>query len=46
MRKLDRIKRDVAGVLTQKVRFGFITVPLWLLATLLVLRQVRRRRSA
>jgi hypothetical protein len=46
MRKLDRIKGDVQGVLTHRVRVGFFTVPLWLLASVLVVRQIRRHRSA
>jgi hypothetical protein len=44
--KLDKVKDDVKGVLTQKVRLGFFTVPVWLLATVLILRQVRSHRRA
>jgi hypothetical protein len=45
--RLDKIKNDVQGVLTQKVRLGFFAMPLWLLAAVLIVRQVRgRRRTA
>jgi hypothetical protein len=44
MTKIDRLKSDVKGVLTQRVRVGFFTVPLWILASALVLRQVMRHR--
>jgi hypothetical protein len=44
--KLEKVKDDVKGVLTQKVRLGFFTVPVWLLATVLILRQVSSHRRA
>ena len=40
----DKLKSDVKGVLTHRVRVGFFTVPLWILASALVLRQVMRHR--
>jgi hypothetical protein len=46
MKKIDRLKGDVKGVLTHRVRVGFFTVPLWVLAGALVLRQVMRHRRA
>lgn len=46
MGKLDKIKNDVKGVLTQKVRLGFINVPVWLLAAGFIVQQVRRRRQS
>jgi len=46
MRKIDRYKGDIKGVLSHRVRVGFFTVPLWILASALVLRQVMRHRRA
>jgi hypothetical protein len=44
--RIDRLKGDVKGVLNHRVRIGFFTVPLWVLASALVLRQVMRHRRA
>lgn len=44
MTKIEKLKGDVKSVLTQRVRVGFFTLPLWVLASALVLRQVMRRR--
>lgn len=46
MSKLMKLKKDLKGVLTQEVRVGFLTVPVWLLAAGFIVQQMRRRRAA
>jgi hypothetical protein len=46
MSKAAQIKDNVKGVLNQRVRFGFFTVPLWALGAFFVVRQLRSRRKA
>jgi hypothetical protein len=41
-----KIKENVKGVLNQKVRFGFFTVPVWALGAYFVVRQLRNRRKS
>ena len=46
MGRAAAIKDNVKGVLNQRVRFGFFTVPLWALGAYFVVRQVRNRRKS
>jgi hypothetical protein len=46
MGKAAAIKDNVKGVLNQRVRFGFFTVPLWALGAYFVVRQLRNRRKS
>ncbi|HEX5760761.1 MAG TPA: hypothetical protein VF121_16350 [Thermoanaerobaculia bacterium] len=42
---MGKVKRNVKGVLNQRVRVGFFTVPLWLLGTIFLFRKLRDRRQ-
>ena len=42
--QIEKLKGDVQSVLTYRVRIGLFRVPLWVLASALVLRQVMRHR--
>jgi hypothetical protein len=44
MSKLKKVTRNVKGVLSQRVRMGFFTVPLWVLGVVVAARVVRDRR--
>jgi hypothetical protein len=46
MAQVAKIKDNVKGVLNQKVRFGFFTLPLWAVGAFLVVRQLRNRRKS
>jgi hypothetical protein len=46
MGKTAAIKDNVKGLLNQKVRFGFFSVPLWALGAYFVVRQLRGRRKS
>jgi hypothetical protein len=46
MSKVATLKENVKGVLNQRVRFGFFTVPLWALGAYFVVRQVRNRKKS
>ena len=45
MGKAAKIKQNVKGVLNQRVRVGFFTVPVWALGAFLLFRQLRNRRQ-
>lgn len=38
------LKKNVKGVLSQRVRMGFFTVPLWVVGAVFLARWVRDRR--
>ncbi|MEA2599976.1 MAG: hypothetical protein QOF89_968 [Acidobacteriota bacterium] len=38
------LKRNVKGLLTQRVRFGLFTVPLWVVGAVFLARRMRDRR--
>lgn len=38
------LNQNVKGVLTKKVRFGFFTVPVWVVGAVFLTRWVRDRR--
>jgi hypothetical protein len=42
---VGKVKRDVKGVLNQRVRVGIFTVPLWLLGLYFAFRWLRDRRQ-
>jgi hypothetical protein len=46
MAQVAKIKENVKGVLTKKVRFGFFTVPLWTVGAFFLVRQLRNRRKS
>jgi hypothetical protein len=48
MGKATKVKKNVKGVLNQRVRIGLFTVPLWLVGAAFLTRMVmeRRRRYA
>ncbi len=39
------LKKNVKGVLNQRVRMGFFTVPLWVVGAVLLARRLRNRRQ-
>lgn len=46
MSKVRAFKENVKGVLNQRVRLGFFTVPVWALGAYFVVRQLRNRRKS
>ena len=44
MSKLNKVTKNVKGVLNQRVRMGLFTVPLWVLGVVVAARVVRDRR--
>jgi hypothetical protein len=47
MAKVKNLKRNVKGVLNQRVRFGLFSVPLWVAGAVYAAKLIRdRRRSA
>jgi len=46
MGKVAKVKDNVKGVLTQRVRVGFFTVPVWALGAFLLFRGLRNRRRS
>ena len=41
---MGKLKKNVKGVLNQRVRVGLFTVPLWVLGALFLARKLRDRR--
>jgi hypothetical protein len=41
---MGKIKSNVKGLLTQRVRIGLFTVPLWVVGAVFLARMVRDRR--
>lgn len=41
---MSKLKKNVKGVLNQRVRVGLFTVPLWVLGALFLARKLRDRR--
>ena len=39
------LKKNVKGVLNQRVRLGFFTVPLWVVGAVFLARRLRNRRQ-
>lgn len=39
-----RLNRNVKGLLNQRVRFGFLTVPLWVAGAVYAAKMLRDRR--
>lgn len=47
MGKMKKVKSGVKDVLSQRVRMGLFTVPLWMVGVVFVARKLRdRRRTA
>jgi hypothetical protein len=46
MGKVAKVKDNVKGVLNQRVRVGFFTVPIWALGAFFVVRGLRNRRKS
>ena len=44
MAKVKTLKRNVKGVLNQRVRFGLFSVPLWVAGAVYAARLIRDRR--
>jgi hypothetical protein len=44
MGKMKKVKSGVKGVLNQRVRMGFFTVPLWVVGAVYLTRVIRNRR--
>lgn len=44
MAKVKTLKRNVKGVLNQRVRLGLFTVPLWVVGAVYAARLIRDRR--
>jgi hypothetical protein len=44
MSKMKKATKNVKGVLNQRLRMGFFTVPLWVLGIVVAARVVRDRR--
>jgi hypothetical protein len=44
MGKMKKVKSGVKGVLNQRVRMGFFTVPLWVVGAVYVGKMIRDRR--
>jgi hypothetical protein len=44
MGKMKKVKSGVKGVLNQRVRMGFFTVPLWVVGAVYLTRMIRNRR--
>ena len=44
MSKMKKVKSGVKGVLNQRVRMGFLTVPLWVVGAVYLTRMLRNRR--
>jgi len=42
---MSKVKKNVKGVLNQRVRMGFFTVPLWVVGAIALTRYVKNRRS-
>ncbi len=43
-KKMKKVKSGVKGVLNQRVRMGFFTVPLWVVGAVYLAKMVRDRR--
>lgn len=43
-KKMKKVKSGVKGVLSQRVRMGFFTVPLWVVGAVYVAKMMRDRR--
>ena len=43
-RKMMSLKKNVKGLLTQRVRLGLFTVPLWVVGAVFLARRIRDRR--
>jgi hypothetical protein len=41
---MAKLKRNVKSLLNQRVRMGFLTVPLWVVGAVWVARKLRDRR--
>ena len=41
---MGKLKKNVKGVLNQRVRVGLFTVPLWVVGALFLARRLRDRR--
>lgn len=44
MSKMKKVKSGVKGVLSQRVRMGFFTVPLWVVGAVYLTKMLRDRR--
>jgi hypothetical protein len=42
---MGKLKSNVKGVLSQRVRVGLFTVPLWVVGVVFVARMIRDRRQ-
>ncbi len=45
MGKVSALKENVKGVLNQRVRLGFVSLPLWAVGAYFVVRQMRNRKK-
>jgi hypothetical protein len=43
-KKMKKVKSGVKGVLSQRVRMGFFTVPLWVVGAVYLTKMLRDRR--
>lgn len=41
---MSKLKKNVKGVLNQRVRLGFFTVPLWVVGAVALVRYFKNRR--
>ena len=41
---MAKVKRNVKGLMNQKMRVGFFTVPLWLVGAVYLVRKLNERR--
>jgi hypothetical protein len=41
---MGKVKRNVKGLMNQKMRLGFFTVPLWLVGVVYLVRKLNERR--
>jgi hypothetical protein len=46
MAKVKNLKRNVKGVLNQRVRFGLFSVPLWVAGAVYAAKLIRDRRRS
>ena len=44
MSTIKKVKSGVTGILTQRVRMGLFTVPLWVVGGVFLVRKLRDRR--
>lgn len=42
---MSKLKRNVKGLMNQRVRMGFLTVPLWVVGAVYLAKVVRDRRQ-